>query len=73
MSHHGAEKMRYTHLSVLITPCMNPYTCHPATIFAFLLATSSTSFAPHASPGPSTPGSPRQRTSGSRSTRRATH
>ena len=40
-----------TYLSVLMTPCMNPYACQPATIFAFLLATSNTNCLPQDLPG----------------------
>lgn len=38
------------HLSVLITPCMKPYACHPATIIALRLAASRTSLLPHGVP-----------------------
>lgn len=40
-----------------MTPCIKPYACHPATIFAFLLATSNTNVFPHGFPS-SAPSSP---------------
>ena len=38
------------YLSVLMTPCIKPYACQPATILAFLRVDSNTSSRPHAPP-----------------------
>ena len=39
-----------SYLSVLMTPCMNPYACQPATILAFLLVDSNINSRPQAPP-----------------------
>ena len=48
-SHRGPAQ-RCSYLSVLMTPCINPYACHPATILAFLLVDSNINSRPQAPP-----------------------